>query len=89
MVVRRISCYLLEDDGLSHGCDKHDDSDTITTEGSGGCDESCTLVVLVLGDVRQQNVQEHGLEVRQAVLEEFQECSEEVGAAIGCEKRGP
>ena len=89
MVVGKISCYLLEDDGLSQGCDKHDDSNTVTAEGGGRCDESCTFVVLVLGDVRQENVQEHGLEVSQAVLDEFQECSEEVGATIGCEKRGP
>lgn len=81
--------YLVKDDGLSHGCGKHEDSNGVAQEGSGTSHEPCTFGVLVFGYVRQEGAQEDRLKESQAVLEELENSGTEIGKAIGYEKGGP
>jgi hypothetical protein len=81
--------YLVKDDRLSHGCDKHEDGNGIAQEGSSTSHDPCTFCVLVFRDVRQEGAQEDRLEESQAVLEELEESSTNIGKAIGYEKGGP
>lgn len=84
-----MSGYLVKENGLNDGCDKHEDSDGIAKEGSCTSDEACTFVFLVFRYVREEGLQEEGLDESQAVLDELDKTSEEKGTAIGYEDGGP
>jgi hypothetical protein len=56
-----ISHYLVKEDGLGHGRGKHEDSDSVTQEGSGTGHEASLLVVVVFRDMGQEGAQENGL----------------------------
>lgn len=88
-MVSEISCYLVKDDGLDHGCGKHEDGDGVAEEGSGTSQDACTFLVLVFRYVREEGAQEEGLEECQAVLDELEKTSKEIGTAIRDEKGSP
>ena len=81
--------YLVKDDGLSHGCGKHEGGDGVAKEGGGTSHDPCTFGFLVFRDVRQKCAQEDRLEESQAVLEELEESSTKIRCAIGDKDGGP
>ena len=81
--------YLVKDDGLSHGCDKHDDCDGVTQEGSDTSHDRQTFVLLVLRNIGQEGTQEDRLHKSQAVLYELENSGNKIGSAVCYEKCGP
>ena len=61
MAVCGISHYLVKEDCLEHGRGKHEDSDSVTQEGSGTGHEASLIVVPVFSDIGQKGAQENGL----------------------------
>lgn len=73
----------MENDGLRHGCNKHDDSNEISLERARTNKEvSRAFGTLIVRDVCQDPSKKLRLQECETVLQEFQECSTHIRATV-------